>query len=354
MELKNYSTYFLFLLLGAGGILVFFIFKPFLTAILAAAILAVIFRKPYKFLYGLTGKRKGVSSFLTCILIALAIVTPVVTVSTLLVNEANDIYKSVSTEGSAYRSHIENTFIYFGNLPFLQPFDVDKILSQENFFNSLKNLSQWLMVIAQKTYQSVIGTFFWIFIMFFSLFYLLIDGREIINKIMHFSPLKDSQEELLLEKFISISRATLKGTLIIGIIQGILGGVTFAAVGVPSVIILTFAMIVLSIIPMLGAGLVWFPVGIGMMIAGNIWQGIVILAVGFGVISVIDNLLRPKLVGRDTQMHPLLIFFSTLGGIALFGIIGFVIGPVIMAFFMTLLDIYSVEFKRQLRVYNKT
>lgn len=172
------------------------------------------------------------------------------------------------------------------------------------------------------------------------------------KKIMYLSPLRDSHEKLLVEKFISISRATMKGTLVVGLVQGSIGGITFALVGVPSAIAWGIVMVFLSLIPMFGTSLVWFPAGIIMLLIGNVWQGVVILAVGFGVISIIDNFLRPELVGKDTQMHPLVVFFATLGGISLLGFLGFIMGPIIVALFLTLWNIYAVEFKKQLKGYN--
>ena len=188
--------------------------------------------------------------------------------------------------------------------------------------------------------------------MFFSLYYFLIDGHRIIKKAMYLSPLKDKYESELADKFSSMVSATLKGTIIVGTVQGVLGGIMFAIAGVQSFIIWAVVMIILSIIPAIGSGLVWAPVGIVMLLIGKTWQGIFILLFGSIVISFIDNLLRPKLVGNDVEMHPLLVFFATLGGLISFGIIGFVIGPVIMALFLALWEIYGKEFKGQLNKYN--
>lgn len=169
---------------------------------------------------------------------------------------------------------------------------------------------------------------------------------------MQLSPLKNEHERLLAEKFISISRATIKGTLVVGAIQGLLGGLAFWIVGVPSPAIWGLLMILFSIIPLVGSALVWLPAAIILLLMGQVWQGIFLLVVGFGVISLVDNILRPKLVGKDTQMHPLMIFFATLGGISLFGLPGFIIGPIVVSLFLALGEIYSIEFKSQLAEYN--
>ena len=189
--------------------------------------------------------------------------------------------------------------------------------------------------------------------MFFSLFYLLIDGFKLLKKIMQLSPLRDEYENKLIERFNSISRATIKGSLLVSLLQGFIGGILFWATGVSSPVLLGIIMTVSSVIPSVGAGLVWLPVGVIMIASGNITQGVIILIVGGLIISMVDNVIRQKLIGRDTEMHPLIVFFSTLGGITLFGISGFIVGPIILSLFLALWEIYAMEFKRQLASFNK-
>jgi len=348
MELKRYNVYFLFLLLAANGILIYLIFKPFLIAILTAAVLAVVFRRPYRFFVRIFRTHTAIASLLTCILVAVTIIIPVSVILGLVVREANTLYQGISSETGVYQKYIAEALAYLKNLPFAPSLKPEEILGQKGVLDALRNLSQWLILIVRKTYQNIMGISIGTFVMFFTLFYFFMDGEHLVERLLYLSPLKSSQEELLLGKFVSISRATLKGALIIGILQGLIGGITFAVTGVPSPVIWTILMIILSMIPLLGSGLVWFPVGVVQLLTGNIWQGIVVLGVGIGIISTIDNLLRPRLVGHDIQMHPLLVFFATFGGIAVFGIAGFILGPILTAFFLTLLEIYAVEFKHQL------
>lgn len=165
---------------------------------------------------------------------------------------------------------------------------------------------------------------------------------------MHLSPLGDKYEGLLYERFTSTARATLKSTLILGSIQGALGGILFWITGVEGALIWAIVMAFVAMIPALGSFLVWLPIGLIMLALGNMWQGFTILIVGAILISNIDNLLRPMLVGRDTQMHPLLVLFSTLGGIFLFGISGFVLGPIIMSLFLSVISIYDHYYRNEL------
>lgn len=352
MQLKSLNVYFFFLLFLAVATAVFFIFQPFLTAIVAAAILAALFKHPYNFIEKITRGSRVTSALVTCLLVSVIIITPVLIVLSLAIGEANDLYHNLG-QGSSLEVSIEKTVVLIENIPVLGTLVDGRAFNEERILSDIKQFSQNALGLLQAAYQGITSFVFWIFVMFFSLFYFLIDGKGTLKYLMTLSPLKNEHDKLLIEKFVSISRATLKGTLVVGVIQGLLGGIAFWIAGVPSPAIWGLIMVLFSIIPMVGTAIVWLPAGIIMLLLGNIWQGVFILAVGMGVISVIDNILRPKLVGRDTQMHPLMVFFATLGGIALFGLPGFIIGPIIVSLFMALSEIYSIEFGDQLKEYNE-
>ncbi|MDP2837654.1 MAG: AI-2E family transporter [Candidatus Moranbacteria bacterium] len=352
MQLKSLNVSFFFLLLLAVGVGVFFIFQPFLTAIVAAAILTALFKRPYHFLERVTHGSRGVSALLTCLLIIAIIVAPLFLVLSLAISEANNLYHLITQE-SMLQTWIEKTLSVVRNTPYISVFFDTTAFDQERIIMEIKELSQNALGLLQAAYQGITHFIFWVLIMFFTLFYFLIDGKKMLHALMGLSPLRDEHDILLIQKFVSISRATLKGTIVIAVIQGFLGGIAFWIAGIPSPAIWGLIMIIFSIVPMVGATAVWLPAGIIMLLLGNVWQGVFVLAIGFGVISVIDNVLRPKLVGQDTQMHPLLIFFATLGGIAFFGLPGFIIGPIIVALFMALSEIYRIEFGDQLKTYNE-
>lgn len=352
MQLKSLNVYFFFLLLLIVGVVVFFIFQPFLTAIVAAAILSTVFKKTYFTLEKWTHGSKGISSFLTCLLVVFIVVTPVFLVLSLAIGEANNLYHILSQE-SSLETMIHRVVTVAHSVPYLSIFFDTQTLDQARILSDIKQFSQNALGLLQAAYQGITSFLFWVFVMFFSLFYFLIDGKHILKYLMDLSPLRNEHDQLLMKKFVSISRGTLKGTIVIGALQGLLSGVTFWIAGIPSPAIWGMVMMICSIIPMIGSGLVWIPAGIIMLLFGNIWQGVFIFAVGFGVISVIDNVLRPKLVGKDTQMHPLLILFATLGGISVFGLSGFIIGPIIVSLFLALGEIYMIEFRTQLKEYNQ-
>lgn len=329
----------------------YFILKPFLISLLIAAIIAHFFNPVYNFLLKLIGK-KGIASAITCIIILIIIVVPLYFVASLLANEVQNFVHNFSQNPESAQKIIDNFSSKLSSSPFSEFINAKKIIKEDVIISATKDLSQKALVIIGNTYLGVAHLIFVVFVMFFSLFYFFIDGEKLIKKIMRLSPLQDKYENILIEKFNSMTRATIKGTTLIAIIQGTLGGILFWTTGVFSPILLGVLMTISSVIPSIGTGLVWFPVGIIMIIAGNFTQGIAILLAGALVLSTIDNFLQPRLVGKDTKMHPLLILFSTLGGIALFGISGFIVGPIVMSLSVALWDIYAMEFKNQLKQYN--
>jgi predicted PurR-regulated permease PerM len=353
MQLKNYNVYFFFTILIGITVLSYFIVKPFLVSFLIAAILAHLFGFIYEMFLKLTRKSKITSSILTCLLIALLILTPIISVASLVINEILNIADYFSQSSLSVENITSNIVNNLATLPFIRAIGIGDIINHEMIMNAITSFSQNALSILQGTYQRLANMILVTFMMFFALFYLLIDGKKFLKKIMQLSPLKNSYENILIEKFNSIARATIKGTILIAIMQGFMGGVLFMATGVYSPILLGLLMTLASIIPAIGSGLVWLPVGIIMMLSGHIMPGLTILLVGALIISTFDNFVRPKLVGNDTEMHPLLILFSTLGGIALFGLAGFIVGPIIMSLFVTLWDIYYMEFRSQLKEFNK-
>jgi predicted PurR-regulated permease PerM len=353
MQFRSFNVYFFFLLLLAVGTVVFFIFQPFLTAIVAAAILTALFKAPYHAFEKWTRGSRAWSAFLTCLLVIVIIVTPVFLILSLAIGEANALYHTLGEE-SALERIINQTVETVRATPYLNIFFDTETLNQERILDDIRQFSQNALGLLQAAYQGITHFVFWIFVMFFTLFYFLIDGKRALKYLMQLSPLRDEHDKLLIKKFISISRATLKGTIVIGVLQGFLGGIAFWIAGIPSPAIWGLAMVLFSIIPMVGTAIIWIPAGIIMFLLGDIWQGVFILSVGAGIISVIDNVLRPKLVGHDTQMHPLMVFFATIGGISFFGLPGFIIGPIIVSLFLALGEIYNIEFRDQLKEYNES
>ena len=352
MESKRLNNIFFFGLFFGVSIGVIVLMWSFFSAMLIAAILALLFRPAYTWLLKKTGQSSSLSAFLTCLFILSVIIVPLFIALGLVVSEANTLYQSVAEE-KTMTSVLQTLSYQVGHIPIVGTWIGEDALNSKTLSSTFGSFGQNAISLLQAAYQGIVHFFFWVFVMFFALYYFLIDGRRAIQYIVRLSPLRDQHDQLLINRFISISRATIKGTFLVGVVQGILGGLMFWAAGVPSPFLWGSVMIVFSIIPVVGAGIVWVPAALVMLLLGDIWQGLFIIGVGTGIISTIDNILRPKLVGKDTHMHPLLVFFATLGGISLFGLLGFIIGPVIVALFLALSEIYMIEFGRQATKYNE-
>ena len=348
---------FLIALMILAAICAYLVFKPFLVALLVAFVLSQLFKKWYEKINRGLGNKPSLASFILCIILFFILAIPFFVTGGLVAKEATEIYQSI--QQTSWQDKVKDLSSY----PIIKDvvtIDTEVIDLQnigtdnsQQIANGLKNAGNFVFSTAKKTYQGVSHFIFMTFVVFFSLYYLFKDGDKLIKKIMTISPLKNSEENELLKNFISISKATLKGSLVIAIIQGILMGIVLQIAGFPSPAIWAVVTALVSLIPMLGAALVWIPTGITMLFLGNIWQALLIIIFGALVVSTIDNFLRPKLVGSETSLHPILVFLSTLGGIALFGLAGILLGPIIIVFFISLLDIYQIEFKDELEKMNK-
>lgn len=346
MDFKKLQSLFFTGLIFLFGITTLYIFRPFLYPIFWAAILAITFYPMYlkieKYL-----KYRSLSSGISVLIILCIVLLPMLVVATLLVSQSAHMYSQVTQTGlfddignvKTKINQIPFVGIYFNELQSSGPEFARKVAQSASsfLFENFKSLTQYSL-----------RFFVLFFLMLYSLYYFFRDGKRMLTRLMHLSPLGDDYEEMLYERFTSTARATLKGTVIIGIVQGSIGGLLFLATGVDGAIIWGVLMAIFSIVPGIGASLIWFPAALIMLALGQIWEGITILVVGMFVISLIDNIIRPPLVGRDTQMHPLLILFSTLGGISTFGISGFVIGPVVISLFLAVMSIYDHYYKKEL------
>lgn len=341
---------FLFFLIFLSLIGAYLIMKPFIVSILIAFVLSQMLKNNHQRILKKTGNKKELSSLISVFLVVFLIIIPIFIISFLGVKEVNSIYKELQANNTMGKLDTFS-FSFFGFS--LNNQSLKNFYQSDQFSAKAEGLGEFALKVAQKSYQGASNFIFMTIVMFFSLYYFFRDGEVLIKKMMHLSPLKNKQEELILERFISISRATLKGSLVISIIQAILIFTLFWATGVASPLLWGLATIIIALIPLVGAGLIWSIVGVTMLLIGNIWQGLTIILFGALVISTVDDFLRPILVGKDASLHPLLVFLSSLGGISLFGLIGFLIGPIVIALLVTLLDIYEIEFKKELTCFNK-
>jgi len=236
------------------------------------------------------------------------------------------------------------------SLPFIDDIEPYRNLIFKKAGEMVGVLSGFLINRLQSVTYGTVNFLFMLFIMLYTMFFFLMDGDKLIHKILYYLPLEDHDERRILDRFTSVTRATLKGTAVIGILQGLLGGIGFAVAGIPSAVFWGTIMAVLSFIPGIGSALVWVPAVIILAVSGSFIKAILLGIYCTAVVGSIDNFLRPILVGKDTQMHELMILFGTLGGIVMFGVVGVIIGPIIAALFVTVWDIYGVVFRDVLPV----
>lgn len=349
-DFKKLKSIFFFSLIVIFGVTSLYIIGPFSYPIFWAAILAVTFRPMYLAIHRHL-KNRSLSAGLTVMATVLIIFIPLFILATIVINESVILYNHV-TEGGFFVK-LEQGADQLRTLPHIGQYigpQLETTLSNWQVYATdvAKDVSTYLAKNLGNIIQVPLYFLLMFAIMLYALFYFLKDGKRFLQRLMHLSPLGDEYETMLYDRFTSTARATLKGTFIVGAVQGTLGGLLFWAVGIEGAFVWGFIMTFLSVIPTGGAAIVWLPAGIIMLALGNIWQGVAILLIGTLVISLIDNLLRPPLVGRDTQMHPLLVLLSTLGGISIFGLSGFIIGPVIVALFLSVMAIYDHYYQREL------
>lgn len=337
MQQKNH--HFLLFLIVLAGIGTFFIMKPFLVSIFLAFILATIFSKSNKKLRKKLGNRKSLSSLLMCFWVMIILVIPFIIIILMTISETNQLIKNFQDQPALINLEtIKNSSL-------VQTLNLENLIvsnqSWEKIIENTKGISSYFFMTIKAVYNSASSFIFILVVTFFSLYYFFKDGKKILKKIMELSPLPSYQEQGIFNKFNQMTVATIKGTLIIALIQGLLMGIIFWIAGVQAPTLLGLLTAIISIIPLLGVVLVWLPVGIVLLFLGSYWQAILILVAGAIIVSSVDNFLRPKLIEGETSLHPLLVFLSTLGGIAVFGPLGFVIGPVIIVLLIAFLEIYQ-------------
>ncbi len=228
----------------------------------------------------------------------------------------------------------------------------DYVPSQEQLLQQVgtaaKSAGTFLVTVLSRMTATTAAFILNLFVMLYAMFFFFKDGKKILERIFYYLPLNDEDETRMLARFTSITRATIKGTVVIGIIQGALAGIAFWMAGIQGAAFWGTIMTILSIVPGIGAALVWVPAVIILFINGQYVAATLLLAWCAAVVGTIDNFLRPALVGRDAKMPDLLILIGTLGGLFLFGPIGFIVGPIVCGLFLTVWDIYGATFKEVL------
>ena len=332
------------LLMAAVSVAMAWILWPFYGTILWGTVIALLFAPLYRCLLPRCRQRRTLAALATLLAVLVLVVLPLTLITAALTREAAGVYQRV-------QSGEMNPTIYFRGvfdaLPgwitaLLDRFGlVDFATLQQRVTVALTQGSQFIathaLAIGQDTFMFVLDLFITLYLAFF----LIRDGEHLARDLRHALPLPSAQRQELFDKFAVVIRATVKGNLLVAALQGLLGGLAFWFLGVDGALLWAVLMAFLSLLPAVGAGVVWVPVALYFFVTGALWQGLALTAWGVLVIGLVDNLLRPLLVGKDTRLPDYLVLISTLGGMSVMGINGFVLGPAIAAMFVAVWHIYG-------------
>jgi len=310
---------------------------PFATTLLWSALAAIMFQPLYRWcLVKCRGKRNP-AALLALTIILLAVILPALWIGTLVIAQLVQVSNYLQKNPIDLAAWVDSVFQWLPD--WAQEMAVENGLTdvatmQERVEGFLGEIISFIASQALSIGGGALSFVLSFAIGLYITFFLLRDGSRIGETILHSAPVNRAIADRLAERFLGIVRAVIKGSGVVGLVQGTLGGITMVIAGVPSALLLGVLMAILALIPAVGTALVWAPVGVALLVSGEIWQGIFVLASGFIVISSADNVLRPILVGRDTGIPDWIILITTLGGLSIAGFSGIVIGPLVAGLFL--------------------
>lgn len=335
----------LVLLVAAISIAFVAMIREFLLTILLAAIFAGLSYPLYEWFVRKFGGHSVLAAIATLLVLVTLVIGPLLAVLAAGANEALRVSEVIRPQVERFVEHPGELNQWLRRLPgyaYVEPYRAQIFTKAGELVSSA---SAFTFAALSATTRATAVFIFHFVILLYTMFFFLTDGPRLLSGILAYLPLRGTDKERMLDTFVSVTRATLKGTILIGAIQGLLGGLAFWAAGIEGAIFWGTVITVLSIIPGIGGALVWVPASVILVATGEVLRGVALAAFCGLVIGSVDNLLRPLLVGRDTQMHELLIFFSTLGGLMMFGVMGFIVGPILAALFVTVWEMFAVAFR---------
>jgi predicted PurR-regulated permease PerM len=308
----------------------------FFKAIFWAAVLAMMFRPLHQKLVAVMPTRPALNALLTTLAVIVAVLIPVSLTAMAVAQEAANLARDLE----AGEIDTESTLLWLEQrVPFLSGlldrFEIDVARIQEGVSAAAIASGRWIAGNAVAIGQNTLQFFLHLFVMLYLLFFFIMDGKSILLAIARVLPLDLKLQESLRARFANVARATLKGTFLISAIQGFIGGIAFWALGIRAAVLWGVVMGLFALIPAVGPPVVWLPAAIVLIASGQLTKGLILIMVGAVIIGLVDNLLRPVLVGRDARLPDYIILLTTLGGIAVFGLSGVLIGPIIAALFFT-------------------
>ncbi len=340
MQINRFSFISLLGLAILLGYLCYQIFKPFFSPIAWAVVLAIVFY-PLWNIINRHIKNKSLASLAALFLILLVIIGPFSFISFMIAMELKDLPRYLEEGGmQEIRGTIESPYIKSITEKIMNTFNVTEAEIEKSILDNLSRFGKGLMDNFTKGIGNIVSVSINFVFMTFALFFILKDGGYFLKKFNDYLPFTEEQKDRLTSQTKDVIVSTIYGGVAVAIVQGSIGGLTFFLLGISSPALWGLAISVASFLPLIGAFGIWGPMTVYLFIRGDILQGIILALVGTFIISLIDNILKPIIIGGRTKMPVLLIFFSVLGGIQLFGLIGLIMGPLVVAIFISVIDIF--------------
>jgi len=341
VELNRFYSFTLILLSLIFGYLAYQVLKPFIVPIIWAIVLTILFYPVYMYISRYV-RWRSVAAFLTLVVIILVIIGPFSYVLIALGKELTQIttrFDDVRIVEAIDNLERQRAVAWIlGTLR--KTFGLQELDLAALFRQSLSALRQSIVNWISGNVMNVAVQLVNIVVMFFSLYFLLRDGPDFIGKIREYLPFPEVHKDRLTSKIKDMVISTLYGGVTVGICQGIIGGITFFALGIGSPVLWGIMIVIMSFVPAFGAFAIWGPAAVYLVVNGAVIKGVILALIGALIISLIDNILKPLIIGGRTKMHTLIIFFSILGGIKAFGLIGLVMGPLVIVITISVFEIF--------------
>jgi predicted PurR-regulated permease PerM len=345
---KLLSRYFFVAFLLATTLLFFGMVRLFFVPVLLAAVFCTLFYPLFERMVRLLGGRRGFAALFSCLLLLLVLILPLYALGHLVAGEAVESYgmaarqiRTLLVQGDAgLLGQIRHSGLFH-----------DLKLDTVDWTNAGREVTStvgaFVAALINATSRGTLQAIALLFMTLFTMYYFFRDGEDLIARLKYLVPMEEKYEEAIISRFSAVARATIRGTLLIALLQGCLAFTVLWLFGIASPVLWAVVAGVFAIIPLFGAWIVLYPAAVVQLLTGHPWHGLGLALCAVSIVASID-VMRPRLVGQRSGMHDLMVFFSTLGGLSMFGAMGFIAGPVIASLFLAVIDIYSSEFKNEL------
>lgn len=338
MKDKTLSKYFLIVLLISATLAILWLFRSFLVEIVISGVLASVFYRPFSKLSQFLGGRRKLAAFLMCLLLLIIVITPITLLLSFLGQKAPIAYVETTNFINNSSGHIQDGVL--SKINFIN-FEDEKV--KETIFEFTKKMSDWISAGAKEIIKQTTNFIISLFLILLTTFFFFIDGKKVLEKLKLWSPLPNKYDAEIYNKFREMSQTSMISTFVTAAFQGVIGGIGFLIVGLPAFypgLLIGF----FSLIPYIGSMIIYVPIGIYLILTGDVYRGVYVLLWGSVIIGNTDNLIRAWILKGKSKVNPIFIIFSLMGGIALFGFWGLVLGPLILSLTATIFHIYELEY----------